>query len=369
MQTEFPRLFARAKTGETKWWWIAVQGTEQCADVVIQHAAGLDHVVTETRERIVEGKNIGRANETTPFQQASAEAEARWRKKRDSGYKEAVLVEDAEHNTNALGLPQPMLALSIDKIKFELPEQVWVQPKLDGHRALAGWVDGQVRLWSRRGKWIDTMDHILASLNDVLPEDTILDGELYIHGRRLQDIGSLIKRKQAGSEDVQYHVYDVVDMARTFSLRHAYLAGMFFPDRCVEPVLAVQCPPDQIAQHFAACRDAGYEGAMVRLDTHPYEPGYRSQSLLKVKEFHDREWIVRDVVKGVPKNVAGGMLDVAVLVCDGFAVTAPGTVQDKDHVWRHREQYIGKTVTVKYAYLTKDGVPFHPVALRFRDDI
>lgn len=375
---DFPILYARAKTGRMKRWQIKVQPPlgEHPPRIIIAHAASPTAMEVVTHEDIAQGKNLGKANETTPHEQACLEAKSRWNKKRDQGYTEEMPADDQKRNSNSLGLPQPMLALPLEKFKGNMPDQVWVQPKLDGHRAMVGWVDGRVRMWSRRGKWIDTMDHIIEPLWDVLPVGLVLDGELYRHGERLQNLGSLIKRKQPDSETVEYHVYDCMFAGMhsdiwLFGGRLDHLSRVPLPvdHGAIVRVPTQACAPDLIEHYFHDFRAKGYEGAMVRLDTHPYEAGFRSQSLLKVKEFQDAEWTVRSVLRGTPKVVGGTEYQIGILDCGDFRVTAPGTVEEKHHVFHNAWKYVGKKVTVKYAFLTREGVPFHPVALRFREDI
>ena len=73
-------LFKPAKTGATQQWSIEVQG-----DSFICTYGQLDGKM-QTQVTKCEPKNIGRANETTPEQQAQLEAEALIAKKLKSGY-------------------------------------------------------------------------------------------------------------------------------------------------------------------------------------------------------------------------------------------------------------------------------------------
>lgn len=372
---KLPRLFAKAKTGKIKYWEVEVrQHRTGSAELCIRHAAGLDDSPIERVEVFLTGKNIGKVNETTPYEQAFNEAQSRWKKQRDKGYSKSVET-CSEANSNTLGLPMPMLAYPIEKYKQELPKQCWVQPKLNGHRCLAHKRDGEVILYSRQGKRIDTMPHIEAALQNLVRDGETWDGELYIHGERLQDIGSLVKRRQPGSERVEYHVYDCV-MDAPFEARRERLVNTLYwvmLDDESGPIWLV--PTDyvnyeELSDTFKWRRSEGYEGLMVRHTDKPYEVGFRSWSLLKVKGFEDAEFIVKDIIQGTPvRKPDGRVLEVPVLVCDGFKVTAPGTEDEKHAIWINRESYIGRPVTVKYYELTKDGVPFHPVALQFREDI
>lgn len=363
MTKRFDRLYAHARNGKLKWWSIRV---EKPATIVITHATGEDAKPIETRETIKSGKNLGRANETSPWEQACLEAQSRWLKKQDKGYTIGKPLE-ATVSTNALGLPRPMLATPLTSIKKPLPEYVYVQPKLDGHRCMAALKGGEIKLWSRGGKYITTLEHLHAPLKRIFDgrENMVLDGELYIHGMKLQDIGSLIKRQQPCTSDIEYAVFDVY---------FPTLPHLQFDERWERLDLYfryIRCGVYQLPTHSVAatnltvfCNDyraQGYEGAIARLPDGLYEPGMRVPQVIKIKEFLDAEFEVR--------NVFRSDRDVVMLDCGGFDVTAPGTHAQKEKIFKSRKKYIGKLITVQFAHWTKDKKPAQPVALRFREDI
>jgi len=79
-------LYKRAKTGKIQSWQISVEMDGHYATIVKQ-AGQLGGKLTEHKERITEGKNIGKSNETHPQQQALSQAQSDWNKKRDEGYR------------------------------------------------------------------------------------------------------------------------------------------------------------------------------------------------------------------------------------------------------------------------------------------
>ena len=111
----------------------------------------------------------------------------------------------------------------------------------------------------------------------------------------------------------------------------------------------------------------GYEGAMVRLDT-KYEQK-RTKNLLKYKEFKDGEYLILNVVEGVG-NRSGG---AGAIVCknkDGstFNSNIKGTREFCKEMLLKKDDYIGKTATIKYFNLTVDGVPRFPYFMGLRDE-
>ncbi len=137
-------LYAPTKTGNVKTWRARVHNDGDSATIEIITSTKLDGKEVVRQDVISEGKNIGKANETTPYEQAISEAESRYRKKIKQGYKDEIPTDTSKAYTNALGLPKPMLAKPIkDAKKVKFPAH-W-QPKLDGHRALVNkerWQDG-----------------------------------------------------------------------------------------------------------------------------------------------------------------------------------------------------------------------------------
>jgi DNA ligase-1 len=381
-------VYARTKRGEIKSWQCKVAKSGHTGVITITTKAGEDYKPIVREEIIKAGKNIGRANETTAYEQALSEAASRYEEKLKQGYTTSKPGKSKVSNTNALGFIQPMLAKVFDfKGNYEFP--VYMQPKLNGHRALVT-VDknGKYVMYSRRGTLITTMDHILKEISDnmVLIPGQYLDGELYVHGVELQDIASAVKKFDSiTSLKVQYHVYDCyasvtatpgVDYSDyTFSNRWNLLVNMMPEDSDIitlVPTYTIKSM-DQAIVTLDKFISKGYEGAMVRLDDLPYQHGFRSNSLLKLKKFDDHEYKVIDVIPGKEVTLNGDTVKPGILVCKCptglFEVYAPGTMEEKAKILKNKKQYIGKKITVKHFGFTKDKKPWHPVALCFREDI
>ena len=324
-----------------------------------------------TTQYTATGKNVGRSNETTPEEQAVLENVSKSKRKIDKGYVKTKKAAVAPA-TNALGLKKPMLATSLDKVKPESIEwdTAFVQPKLDGHRAL--FVDGV--LYSRSGKVIN-LPHIVDAINASGCQHLHLDGELYLHGKTLQELGSLIKKLTPESEQVEYHIYDVVDENASFSERTSefWTIAEFDPKIVVNPTYDV-FDMEEVTDLHKDWREAGYEGTMLRFGTDGYGTDKRSRKLLKVKEFHDAEFKVVGYEEGKPYIRGDEVFQVPVWICeteDGakFNVTANGTMQQKDAQWIERDLLVGDMLTVKFHNMSKDNIPQLPIALQWRDDL
>lgn len=360
-----PTLYREASSGAVQQWTVSV-AIENDIPVILVEYGKVGGKKKIDRQKVHSGKNIGRSNETTPYEQAVSEATSRWNRKKDrEAYDENIV------SSRAKRAVKPMLAHVYEKHseKVDWSKPVFVQPKLDGHRCLAFKDNGRVSLLSRRGTAIDTLPHIVSDLNKTMEDGQVFDGELYCHTLSLNQIGSLIKKASDESELVEFHCYDVVENL-PFSSRMALLLVDFGPSlRAVETKRVYS--EEEASEQFALFVEDGYEGAMLRHGDDPYKPGARSTSLLKLKSFQDSEFVIIGYREG--KGTCEGM---AVFYCQTdaghrFEVLAPGTHEQKKEAWENRDSFVGKYVTVKYQYLTNTAtpVPFPAVAKCIRDDV
>lgn len=351
-----------------------VEGHADEAKIILQYARTMDGKVTR-KEHPAKRKNIGRSNETTCLEQAQLELDSRANKQLDKGYVKTQ--EEAKlPSTNTLGLTKPMLAQPMDKVGADKIdwENAWAQPKLDGHRAM--FKDGT--LYSRQGKVID-LPHIVDAIKELGLDQFPLDGELYLHGKTLQEIGSLVKRNQPESLGIVYYVYDVVGdqpwIERTEPFRDALYSVTEVGNGPVQALVSRKVNnPEELQTYHEENTAAGYEGTMLRWGVLGYQDGKRSKQLLKLKNFQDFEFTIVAVNRGVPYIKDEVQYEVPVWVCDAgngetFTCTAQGDMHRKHELWLTREQHVGKQLTVKFHYYSKDGIPQLPVALRFRDDL
>ena len=359
------------------YWTGAALATADGAEVRLTYAKTMDGKPVTKVDPIV-GKNIGRANETTPQQQAVLELESRVNKQLDKGYVRTI-AEASAPATNTLGLLKPMLAHPIDKVKPESIDwsNAWAQTKFDGHRAL--FKDGV--LYSRSGKAIN-LPHILAGIKASGLDHLHLDGEIYVHGEMLQDIGSLIKKPREESLVLQYHVYDVVGSA-PYSGRMAALDKAFIYSDQHQIRLVCSCvvhDRDQLTTFHEAALAGGYEGSILRHGSSGYESDKRSSSLLKVKGFEDFEFEVINYKLGTPYTQFGDNGEVVAVYQvpvwefdngDGqtFEATAQGDMRQKHEQAMNADHFVGLWATVQHFGRSKDGLPLLPVVLRWREDV
>lgn len=384
MALRLPTLYKLTSTGKIQGWEISTNGafihtTYGQVGGKMQHA----------QEEIKEGKNIGKANETTSFQQAELEALSQWEKKVKKGYVQNI--EDAQEkkiDTNFItGGIEPMLAQSYDKHAAKIKYPACAQPKLDGHRCVAIIEGDKCTLWSRTRKRITGVPHIAAQLSEAYSSiaatmptgQIVLDGELYNHDYRenFEELTSFIRQStpKPGHEVVQYWVYDYIVDGYDYNTRVGLLStlagyraekGLAYSVQFVDTV-EVKTEEDMIAQ-FGEYINQGFEGLMLRNLSGMYKYK-RSYDLQKVKVMADAEYEVTDVTEGRGKMAGKAMFHCKTKDGGEFRVKMMGSLDSLTHYLDHKDEYIGKQLTVKYQNLSAEGIPRFPIALRFRQDV
>ena len=411
MRNELPTLYKKDTTGKIRQWSVIADGNKFWSE-----QGTIDGKIVVNKPTVTSPKNVGRSNETTAEEQALAEAKAKWEKKKGGEYFESIKAANGEKR-----FFKPMLADKFDDREKDLKYPVITQPKLDGIRCVVQKTDNGIEAFTRNGKQIDSIPHILESLKDFFEKNpyAILDGELYNHDLRdnFNKITSLVRKQtpvrgksdtdtsfekkqqefaercEESKDIIEYWIYDapvVASISGTTELvkdmvsvddNVVFKQNDPFADRFNEVIMWFHDKYDHIKvvptfeaedkehldDYYGKYLDDGFEGQMVRATESPYE-NKRSKNLLKRKEFMDEEFEVMSIAEG-----AGNRSGTAKhLVCknkDGktFNSNIKGTFEYLEEILKNKKDYIGKLATVKFFQYTPDGVPRFPYAIGFRD--
>lgn len=262
-----------------------------------------------------------------------------------------------------------MLAERFDKRGHMIKYPAYIQPKLDGVRALYNYTTNTFK--SRSGLPIGQGSHnILKELREATwPDGHLhLDGELYAHGLSFQNVMKLVN---SNDPKLTFSVYDYAGTADPYSTRLEKIKRFFLANvglkhiKYVETLVA-NSPADVKKLHDRFVSE-GYEGAIVRSGDGVYTPS-RSNHLQKVKEFQDAEFRV----EGHKKDVSGKVLWVCSSGGGGRTFTVKPNSSDVmsnevNHGSRSAASLVGRLYTVKYQELTDDGIPRFPIGLGFKD--
>lgn len=371
-----PTLFKRTSTGATQMWSIAVDAN----NIIVNHGQ-VDGKIQRTEETIKDGKNIGRANETTPAQQALAEATAKWEGKIKKGYVEDITRAEAGEKDIDGGY-DCMLAHKFADHGHKIKYPAWIQPKLNGHRCLGVIENGVAKLYSRTRKPILSCPHIILELQEMFPTGSHqVDGELYNHAYKdnFEELASLIRQEVPAPNctEVQYHLYDYPS-SKSFTDRIDKLCDIYkaagkshykYLQLTQSTLLQTE---DDMMNMFEAFLKAGYEGAMARNCDGEYQ-GKRSYNLQKIKEFQDAEFKIVGIEEG-----RGSYAGCGIFIChsptapkgdDTFSVKMRGPKERLQEFLSNPSLWQGKELVVKYQYISKYGIPIFPVGERFKEDL
>ena len=362
---DFPTLYKFASSGKVQQWDISVGEYKNGAAFYSTAYGQVGGSIQSTSVDITDGKNIGKKNETTPFEQAYSEAESKWKKQLDKGYTQGA--------PKAVALTSPMLAKSYDKEKKKVKFPCFYQPKLDGMRCIAAKNNGKVSMVSRRGKPIDTVPHINSLLEELMDEGEIVDGELYTHGVAFQKVMSWVKRAQPDSVKVQYNLYDIVndDPYTEHFRRLCQLVGQNGKGIIRTTYTGVVNSHEEVAEAHKAQCSRGFEGIMLRVGDCDYKVGRRSSELLKVKEFFDEEFEIIDAFENIGKQA--GQCTFTCKTKDGatFNVKPMGTDAERQQYWADFQagKLTGLMLTVRFFEWTTSTPksPRFPIGVIIRD--
>ena len=377
----WPKLYKKTSTGAIQEWTIGVRGHPDWFPAVVIYTwhGQVDGKIQEDTDRIEKGKNVGKANETSPEQQGIAEAQAKWEKKKKSGYVENLTsAKNDELDDLIEGGVLPMLAHTFEKQGHKIKYPCHVQPKLDGLRMIAILKDGKCTLWSRTRKPITSCPHIVSEIEKHFKEDIVLDGEAYSHKFKdnFEHIVHLVRQETPDAQctDVEYHVYDTISddtfAKRNFNLNEAFNSkGKSWSKYLVLVDTGLVDEESEVSEWFQTYTKQGYEGAMLRNSNGLYV-NKRSSDLIKVKEMQDAEFEIIGVEEGRGK-LSG---HVGAFVCktkDGqeFKAKPAGATERLREYFLDSSLWEGRELVVQYQALTSYGIPRFPVGLRLKEQI
>lgn len=407
MKHNFDKLYKLTATGAIQQWEIGVERRNEEGSeiaVIVSEYGQVDGKIQTAEEIVRTGKNIGRANETDVMEQAILQAESSWKKKQDKGYVTDIKkVLTGGKNADV----RPMLAHKYEDKAHTISkgQMVYLQPKLDGVRAIAKMIDGEVSLYSRNGKFITAVPHINEELKLCMEEGDIWDGELYHTELEFNEITSLVKTKKPKeeSEIIEYHIFDSVVTDKNYYDRHLCWVDEVDSDDLgivqLVPTALIEFSEEVLDQYHDEWVAEGYEGAMIRIQDDPGYQQKRTSNLLKYKKFMDDEFVIVSYEEGTPGTKLDGHLAAFYLEIDSesppYYIDENGDIHDAKHydpqpgdkgafkakpdgpqatlkrVWEERDEWLGKVVRVKFQNYSKYGNPRFPVVqgLRWEGDL
>ena len=228
--------------------------------------------------------------------------------------------------------------------------------KLDGVRAV--WTGTE--LISRNGNKFEAPEWFTSQL----PQDVILDGELFIDRGLFQKTVSIVRKKTPIDVEwnlIKYCVFDAPEISGGFENRLSYCFEILNNCKIAEVVKHEICNGKaHLKKFFSELVGSGAEGVMLRRNGSGYEPR-RSNNLLKFKPFDSKEAKVigHQAGEGKHKDRLGA------LICKWKEVVFKlGTGLSNE--LREEPPQTGSQVSFSFQGLTDGGVPRFPVFLADR---
>ena len=381
----FPVLYASEKNGKIRKWGAEISGNTEYATSTITFGQVDGKYQTTVREYTT-GKNIGKKNETSPYDQCLLETKRKWidKKEKENYYSKEEEDKNDKNDKNDTKKYFPMLAHSYDPFKHKKNDIIfpcYVQPKLDGLRCIVYTNDNDIVFQSRTGGYFTTMDHLSVELSQYFSKNQsiILDGELYTTEIPFEELAGLIKKKKISEDDkkrlcnVNYHIYDIIEDGTTYEQRMHTISSIFknlsnrrHSNLYIVPTYEVS-DFSNAKKYFNEFVQEGFEGLMLRNKEGIYRCNYRSNDLQKYKEFFEDEFEITDFKQGDGRDK-----ETVIWICktkDGkeFSVRPRGSFEMRNEWFLSGLKHIGKPLTVIYQELSENGIPRFPVGKSIRD--
>ncbi len=360
LKKEHTKLYLRNSQNKLRFWEIYI--TEENNIYYIHHHYGIvDGKITSPLPR-----------KMLDLKKAITKVNAEIKKKRLFGFSE-----NPQTNIIRGSIIGPMGAHKLDDFEKKLVYPVMVQKKYDGFRCFTH-IDknGVVTLYSKSMKPFTHLHHIKLYLENWAKtsntRNIYLDGELYNHDLKLNEISSIVMKKRDLTNDeknrekiIQYMLFDVVlldDLSTPFSERYDFLKKLFKKNDIIK---VVECEIAKNKESVYKLNDSylldGYEGVIVRNKNGLYLFKKKSYDVLRTKEFKHGIFIIIDGKEGSGSysNTIVWKLQCNKKSSSSFHAIQLGTLQERQNIYKsftkNPDNFIGKKVKVKYLSIDSNG--------------
>ena len=422
-EKEFPILYGCDKKNNCRIWKVTINNTKpDYTEIIVLHGL-LNGKQIETITKINIGKNIGKKNETSHYQQALLEAKSKWNKKKDIEHytttqpdsytkqiptsfgpvqdriptlfgpvqdriptlfgpvQDRICTDSSRednlvvNNQKILTVPTPMLAHDYKKYKHKLKFPCYIQKKYDGYRLLYDPITNN--MYTRNGKKYDILynTELHKQLKNIgLP----LDGELYCHTDFSFECYGILRKKKLSDatqdhqllDRIEYHVYDLHNSpclvqsaleSLTYEQRYALLCDKIkYENSKIKLVDTYICTSDEnIDNYHTKFIHDNYEGSILRNKDSLYE-SKRSFNLLKYKDFDDEEFVISDFTTEKCNDI-----DLIIWICKTkenktFNIRPQGTKEERQYLFTIANRFMNQKLWVKYFGYTENKIPRFP---------
>lgn len=357
----------------------------------------------------IEAKNKGKKDERNNFKTALIDGRNKWSKKVRHGSQEEKDMLKQEKNEEKGEYKKrkgyfPMLLEEYIKKKEYIIFPAVGQLKLDGVRSIMYFDkdDEDVVIYSRtkivwegfslhKKEIKDTLKEYYDKKND---ESLYLDGEFYKHGKKLQEISSIVKTSKNNDypdKTVCFYVFDCFYPSKTdmkFIDRYNIIKSIFSKKeyRWIKLVECFDLKDDkETYKQYDKSRKNGYEGIVIRNRDSPYKthPQYNSDSYIrstdaqKLKNISVEEFKISGYTEGKKGKDKGAL--IWILETENghkFNITEKNkTVKERKEQYKNLQnddklfdkKYKNKMMMVSYNDKSEPGIPLRAKAVGLKE--
>lgn len=416
---KFPILYKKRSKGNKYQYWMVEVKVDDDGVAKIYQKSGIEgsEKPKDNVTPVKSGKNKGKKNETTPFQQALKDAASKFRLKfksmrpRDTTGNIEMVASTAVLDPDEL--IWPMLLNDLNKIKnkdTKVTFPTYAERKYNGERVVIKRnKKGIIITMSRGGNLVNVYEYVTQDLKDLYADleklfgkeadkilsNLYLDGEIYIHGYSLQEIHSLVSTKktktqenlskQVDSSKLELNLFDLYRRDKPdmpFSERYELLKSFLENKDGSQKYKRLKLVTVETVKSFEEIRKVtekykaeGYEGSVIRNPKGVYVPassksGPRTDNVLKYKIGMYDDAIIIDIdKKEKSKDAKSGKTNFQLIIHAKllkdpkvmFKITGNGTDEYKREIYKNKKDFIGSVIEFTYTDTTKAKKPRNPV--------
>jgi hypothetical protein len=270
---------------------------------------------------------------------------------------------------------------------------LYIDRKLDGVHGLGYWSGGDLKFLSNSNESYNHLKHLCTQLKEFayyLPNECMIDGEIYVHGLTLAEINGAVATRvnyNPVAETLNYYIHDLdwfnnsilEDRMELLERSYAgYTAALTAPTNIyVNPKYLVN-NEDECAAAVESFIEAKFEGGMLRYpgrgemtekqrDFSRYKQG-RCTRLIKMKKFEDSEGAVTGVIAGKGHDQYLAKLQVLDAVSNYTLTIRWGNETERAQWLQYPQMVVGRILKFKYAHRhAKSNIPVQATGVGWRD--
>ncbi len=370
MRFVFPTLYLHTDSGQVRFWDIWVIKNPNSSTSIYTKSGLKGGKIIQPYPQIIM-QSIGKKDTYTRALQL---ATTKWKNHIKKGFSEITPKPKSttdpivRYTTNNKAII-PMRAYSL--VNHIVIYPAYVQPKIDGYRALLHKQGSKYEFISNTGRYYQHLEHLKTELKRIKMLDNksvYLDGELYLEKEHINVLRSILstieltEEQKKMAKNIKFYVFDMFDlknMSLTYENRYKILEKIFkqkFKHLNLTPTTIIR-NDKQLDDSFNKYVKEGYEGIIIRNMRGLYKLRGKSVDVLKSKD------VKRDVFTIVGYKEAKGDNRGTVIWeirCNkdprkSFWAKPMGKRDERRKMFKDGNKYIGKKVMVKYFEIDKDG--------------